>query len=197
MLREQLNSIKRFCIRDDDRDSVRCLVCGICWPDDMIAINTRHLRILISKSKSSINGSFAKMNYTTVAAKDGEQDKLLESIPFLRNHYPELRQWTIRKTENLPSAAASDNDAEEANPEEQSLSSDPCDPFIWDLGPGVGMNSLIPDPTSIDSDPGELGIDFRMQMQDYIFTTQKCELDDNDIMWGTISSVDTNYFPCL
>lgn len=100
-LQEQFKAIKPFCIRGNQRDSLRCLVCGICWlPDNIIAINTRQLRVLIAKSKSSINGSLARMKYEPVASREPETQMLLDAIPFLKGHYLELRQWTVRRPQN-------------------------------------------------------------------------------------------------
>lgn len=96
-LRDILDYIRDYCERDDIDAWKRYLVCGICWMKDCIAINTRQLRLLISKSKSAINGAFAKMGYVTVPTKGIEESLLLDAIPFLSGHYPELRQWTIRK----------------------------------------------------------------------------------------------------
>jgi hypothetical protein len=96
-LKTSVDEIRKFCIRGDDRDSARCLVCGICWLDgEEIGINTRQLRILIAKSKSSINGAFAKMNYVTCPSKEREIARLCRALPLLKKFPAELRQWTIR-----------------------------------------------------------------------------------------------------
>ena len=97
-LQEQFKNIRSFCIRDDGRNAERCLVCGICWPDDgSLGINIRQFRMLINKSKSSINGALAKMQYVTVPTRDEDEKKLFQAVPYLRGHYLEQRQWTIRK----------------------------------------------------------------------------------------------------
>ena len=123
---EIIESIRQFCIKNDDEDWKRCLVCGICWiphsssndssplsPPEVeglndgnyykwsinhdLAINTRQLRILIAKSKSTINGALAKMGYESVPTKGSDAEDLIGAIPFLNNHYTEMRQWTIRR----------------------------------------------------------------------------------------------------
>ena len=97
-LRSSLNSIREFCIRKDEDDWRRCLVCGIYWFDNGdIAINIRQLHLLIMKSKSTINGALAKMGYETIPTKGEDADRLNEAIPFLAQQYNEFRQWTIRK----------------------------------------------------------------------------------------------------
>lgn len=91
-----LEAIHRYAERHDDNDWRRFLVCGVCWMDNMIAINTRQLRLLISKCKSSINGSFQKMGYTTNQSHTESRKYLFGKIPLLKGNFNELRQWTIR-----------------------------------------------------------------------------------------------------
>jgi hypothetical protein len=97
-----LEAIRHFAERKDDQDWRRFLVCGVCWMDDAIAINTRQLRILISKCKSSINGSLQKMGYTTNMSHSESWKVLFPHIPLLKDHFSELRQWTIRYKGPLP-----------------------------------------------------------------------------------------------
>ena len=93
---EILEVIKKFCVKNDDNDWKRYLVCGVCWMDSAIAINTRQLRLLVCKCKSSINGSLQKMGYTTNMAHSESWKILFPKIPLLKDHFPELRKWTIR-----------------------------------------------------------------------------------------------------
>ena len=95
---EMLESIKDFCERNDSEDWKRYIVCGICWFGNEIAINTRQLRILLGKSKSSINGAFAKMGYETLPSKGIDQSQLMDKIPFLKSNFAEYRQWTVRRS---------------------------------------------------------------------------------------------------
>ncbi|EAY20471.1 hypothetical protein TVAG_110840 [Trichomonas vaginalis G3] len=97
-----LEAIHRYAERHDDDDWRRFLVCGVCWMDNMIAINTRQLRLLISKCKSSINGSFQKMGYTTSQSHTESRKFLFGKIPLLKGNFNELRQWTIRSRAPQP-----------------------------------------------------------------------------------------------
>jgi hypothetical protein len=63
--RDILNTIHTFVIRSDADDWKRALVCGICWLRELIAINTRQLRLLVLKCKSSINAMFQNIGYVT------------------------------------------------------------------------------------------------------------------------------------
>jgi hypothetical protein len=91
-----LEAIRHFAERKDDHDWRRFLVCGVCWIDNAIAINTRQLRLLVSKCKSSINGSLQKMGYTTNMSHSESWKILFPHIPLLKDHFSELRQWTVR-----------------------------------------------------------------------------------------------------
>lgn len=93
---EMLNAIKTFCIKGDSDDWKRCLVCGVCWLSNGIAINTRQLGLLIDKCKSSINGSLQKMGYSTLQSRSESAGPLAEAIPELKNNFSELREWTVR-----------------------------------------------------------------------------------------------------
>ena len=94
---EIINSLKLFVLQGQNSDSNRAFVCGICFFDDVIAVNTRYLRILISKSKSSINGLFQSMSYGTLPFSTDYQTQLIKFFPFLKENYGELRQWTFRQ----------------------------------------------------------------------------------------------------
>lgn len=91
-----LDAIHRFAEQGNDDDWKRCLVCGVCWLDQAIAINTRQLRLLISKCKSSINGSLQKLGYSTNTSISESWKILFSRIPLLKDNFSEIRQWTIR-----------------------------------------------------------------------------------------------------
>ena len=91
-----LDAIRSFAERGDENDWRRFLVCGVCWMDNAIAINTRQLRLLVSKCKSSINGSLQKIGYSTNMSHTESWKILFPHIPLLKDHFSQLRQWTIR-----------------------------------------------------------------------------------------------------
>ena len=93
---EMLATIRQFCVRGDENDWRRCLVCGVCWVVNGIAVNTRQLGILIDKCKSSINGSLQKMGYTTLQSRGDSAAAIAEVIPCLKDDFGELREWTVR-----------------------------------------------------------------------------------------------------
>jgi hypothetical protein len=93
---DMLSSIRTFCIRHNDDDWKRCLVCGVCWLSNGIAINNRQLSLLIDKCKSSINGSLQKMGYSTLQSRSESSSSLCDTIPLLKNNFGELREWSVR-----------------------------------------------------------------------------------------------------
>lgn len=64
--------------------------------DGSYIINARHLRIFTLKSKSSINGGFAKIGYCP-AVKNREDNRIQTFFGNLLASYYHLRQWTIRE----------------------------------------------------------------------------------------------------
>ena len=98
---ETLEWIRRFCIRNDGDDWKRQLVCGICWLNEGLAINTRQLKLLIFKCKSSINGSLHKMGFTVNMGRSESANALINKIPFLKGNLNEIRQWTVRQANQL------------------------------------------------------------------------------------------------
>ena len=90
-------------INHDEADKwKRSLVCGLYPINGGIAVNISSLKKLIMKCKSSINGSFKAIGYPSVTTKSSYCDELLEGIPFLKNNFVELRQWSIRFKGDIP-----------------------------------------------------------------------------------------------
>jgi hypothetical protein len=98
---EMLDDIRQFCEGPDS--ARRYLACGICWADGFIATNTLHLRVILGKSKSSINGAFAKMGLGNSPGTDEECAQIAELIPSLRLRTQEIRQWTVRRDPSISS----------------------------------------------------------------------------------------------
>ncbi|OHS99576.1 hypothetical protein TRFO_33947 [Tritrichomonas foetus] len=96
-----LNIIQRYAERKDDNDWKRFLVCGICWMDGAIAVNIRQLKILVSKCKSSINGSLQKLGFLPAQSHIDLKLVLYPLLPLIKNDYNELRQWTVRYKGNI------------------------------------------------------------------------------------------------
>lgn len=156
-LNESFELIRKFCAKGDDEDWKRYLVCGICWVPNGIAINTRQLRVLIAKSKSTINGALAKMGYATVPTKGEDASQLLAMIPYLKGHFSELRQWTIRKIVSFmspkPELCPKAPKEERKKREEESGACDTCASFDFNLStdfPEFENQEFIHSPCVID-----------------------------------------------
>jgi hypothetical protein len=102
---EIVGAVKAFVMRNNHDDWKRGIVCGLFWfqPDSTIAINTRQLRILISKCKSSINGSFQQLGYSIATVGTDCSAMVVKNLPYLNGNFTELRQWTLRQ--QLPTQA--------------------------------------------------------------------------------------------
>jgi hypothetical protein len=96
MNQEIIGTIQAFVMRNDGDDWKRGLVCGICWLNSAIAVNTRQLRILISRCKSSINSMFQHIGFSTVPTTTDYATALATYFPIIKDNFAELRQWTIR-----------------------------------------------------------------------------------------------------
>lgn len=96
MFNQILSVIQRYCIKKDKNDWIRCFVCGVMWLPEGIAINNQQLRILISKCKSSINGSLVRIGYTNNLGRAETAAALVKAVPLLKDNAAELRQWTLR-----------------------------------------------------------------------------------------------------
>lgn len=94
--REIVNTIKSFVVRNDPEDWKRALVTGIAWLPNAIAINTRQLRLLLSKCKSSINALFQNLGYYTIPTTNDYSSSIISCFPLLKDNFAELRKWTIR-----------------------------------------------------------------------------------------------------
>ena len=94
---EMLKAIKTFCIRNDEDDWKRCLVCGVCWLSNGIAINTMQFSGLLGKCKSSINGSLQMLGYKPFPCSSSQNKELLDKIPYLKQNPSDIKQWTLRK----------------------------------------------------------------------------------------------------
>lgn len=104
-IKESIEKVKVFIHKKDkENDWKRSLVCGLILlnknknlNEECISINIRQLKILIGKSKSTINCSLAQMGFVTCPTKGDDQTLLLNTMPYFEGKYFEMRQWTIRK----------------------------------------------------------------------------------------------------
>ena len=100
---DTLTAIHTFCYQtqDSSNDWKRCLVSGIIWlPNGYLGVNIRQFKLLVDKCKSTINGSFTRLGYSTLPPHSAILQTLTQYIPTLQNNYEELREWTVRTKSN-------------------------------------------------------------------------------------------------
>jgi hypothetical protein len=112
------SAIRAFCLRSDDDDWKRCLVCGLWWFPSGLCINTAQLKLLLGKSKSSINGALSQLGFESVPVSYAQDGELLRVMPFMRDRPAAARQWTMRraperKRADAPKTAESDTESKE------------------------------------------------------------------------------------
>ena len=133
-------------INHDEADKwKRSLVCGLFPFEGGIAVNISSLKKLIMKCKSSINGSFKAIGYPNVTTKSSYCDELLDGIPFLKNNFIELRQWSIRFKGDIPAVFTKDYREEhnDISPPDVQISSNNHQPISITVSETNGGNQNI------------------------------------------------------
>jgi hypothetical protein len=93
---DDLSEISISAQRGDINDWKRCCVCGVCYLNCGIAVNSRQLGVLTNRCKSSINATFKMLGYVTISARGDTNPELVDALPNLRGKTSELRQWSVR-----------------------------------------------------------------------------------------------------
>jgi hypothetical protein len=128
-LKNQLTSIRQFCVRHDCNDWRRCQACGICWLDDEhVAMNTQQLGWLVGKSKSTLNANLILMKYIVVPSAS-PSEAVEAAMPGLKGKVSELRHWMIRRCPIVPCDVKSAT----ASPERQEVSSPVLEETQWEF----------------------------------------------------------------
>jgi hypothetical protein len=92
----EMTSILQFLDRSDAGFEQRSILTGIAFAGPFICVNTRQLKDLLGRCKSSINGSFQQLGYVAVRTKSKARTCVLSMLPGLVNEPNVLRQWTVR-----------------------------------------------------------------------------------------------------
>jgi hypothetical protein len=77
--------------------SARCSVCGLCELPEGLAVNSRQLRFLLGRCKSSINRSLQIMGYVADLGRAETMAVIDRTFPFIRGNLSELRKWSVRQ----------------------------------------------------------------------------------------------------
>jgi hypothetical protein len=91
---QELVALLQFIERSPIGFEERSLLVGVAFAGPFICVNTRQLKALVGRCKSSINGSFQQLGYVGIKSK--ACDCLLSVLPSLVKQPTLLRQWTVR-----------------------------------------------------------------------------------------------------
>jgi hypothetical protein len=94
---KMLQTLKQFVMKNDEEDAQRAAVVGIIWTETGVVINASRLSEVLSRSKSSINGSFHSLGYGTLPIGHGIPTELLCAFPLGHRNFSVLRHWTVRR----------------------------------------------------------------------------------------------------
>jgi hypothetical protein len=94
-MREVL-ALLNYIERSVENAEIRCIVTGLAVHGPFVCINTRALKGILRRCKSSINGLFRELGYGQWRARWGREFVML-AMPSLRRDPGLLRQWTIRQ----------------------------------------------------------------------------------------------------
>jgi hypothetical protein len=101
---EMLERVQSYAIRDDGGDCKLCVVCGIFWLKNAIAVSTRQLTKLTGKCKSSINAGFNSIGFRVLPMGVEHVAELINKCPLMKNFNAEMREWSIRAKEDTTAA---------------------------------------------------------------------------------------------
>lgn len=94
--RKEVTQIIDFVDRRDEDREVRACATGLVKVGNLLCVNTRQLKKLIHRCKSSINNGLQHLGFTAVKLKPGDDRLLAAALPGIA-HYPCIaRQWTVR-----------------------------------------------------------------------------------------------------
>lgn len=94
---KDLNQVRSYIERRKDQQDIRSIVCGIYFGGKFVCVNTRQLKYLIGRCKSSINNGLQSLGF--ISSKQRVRQIIVNSLPSLANDTPMLRQWTLRSAE--------------------------------------------------------------------------------------------------
>jgi hypothetical protein len=94
--RQELTLVIQFLERTTDNLEARCTVTGVCFAGGVVCVNTRQLKTLLNRCKSSINGSFQQLGYVAVRTKSKARGCVVGVLPSLQKDPVLLKQWTAR-----------------------------------------------------------------------------------------------------
>lgn len=96
---DDIGHVISFLQRSEKNFQNRCIVAGIYIAGPIIVINTKELKRLMSRCKSSINGGLLKMGYRSLGINQRSKTIVQTLMPNIAT-YKALTQWTVRVAES-------------------------------------------------------------------------------------------------
>ena len=93
---EEIARILRFVDRRNEDRELRVFAAGVAKMGNVMCVNTRQLKKLLRRCKSSINNSFQQIGFVAVKMKPCDDPKIAEFLPGIANFPFIVRQWTVR-----------------------------------------------------------------------------------------------------
>jgi hypothetical protein len=93
---KEILAVLQYIERSSENTELRSIVTGLCIHGPFVCINTRALKGILCRCKSSINGLFQELGYGQWRARYDREFVML-AMPSLRKDPSVLRQWTIRQ----------------------------------------------------------------------------------------------------
>jgi hypothetical protein len=94
--RRELTILMAFLERDRENLEVRCIVAGVCFADGIVCVNTRQLKGLLRRCKSSINGAFQQLGYVALRTRTKTRGCVVGLLPSLQQAPAMIKQWSVR-----------------------------------------------------------------------------------------------------
>ena len=106
---KHLNMIHHFVCRNDGKDNLRGLICGIQFGKNSLLINTGRLKALMRRSKSCMNGCFQKLGFESTKPSEDLTTVLHRITPGIQCEVMNPRKWCVRRTTSSKCASFSPN----------------------------------------------------------------------------------------
>jgi hypothetical protein len=92
----ELLMVLSYLERSPENMEVRAIISGILFVGPAVCVNTRQLKLLLGRCKSSINGCFKQLGFVAVRTKVKARNFIAHCLTALKDKQDVIRQWTVR-----------------------------------------------------------------------------------------------------
>jgi hypothetical protein len=92
----ELHMVLDYIERAPDNMESRAIVSGICFTGPIICVNTRQLKSLLSRCKSSINGILQELGYASLRPRSKTRSCIFAILPSIERTPEIARHWSVR-----------------------------------------------------------------------------------------------------